>query len=260
MSFSSILSTAIEDLGKNGKIFSNERQFQFDLAQILKDKGYDVEFEVLVTPFSQISDYLKTPTKQREKAYIDLLIKSKDSPDEYFAIELKYKTPQTLKVYEDEDAITFPQGAPDLGSYLFWMDVHRLERVLCGELKVLSSSTKTKKIKEAYAVLLPNAKRYLVPHPASLYREFFPIQGPKAKTLCGYILIDAATRERVSGKQKGRSSLEKRIENLQEAIDYKRVDGKDKPVYPIVLNNAYLCKWNRYPAHDDFNYLIIDIQ
>ena len=122
-----ILKLAIDELAAEGKIFSNERQFQLELAIKLQHKGFDdVELEVVSSDKSFI-EFQKLSKEDREKLYTDIIIKQEN--DKYIAIELKYKTPQKFYIYKTTKGttITFPQGASDLGAFLFWKDVERLE-------------------------------------------------------------------------------------------------------------------------------------
>ena len=84
-----ILETAIKKMASKGKIYSNESQFQFDLAWELRKQGFDVELEML----SVSQAYAKQLSKdERQKAYTDIVVKDETG---YIVIELKYKTPET---------------------------------------------------------------------------------------------------------------------------------------------------------------------
>ena len=111
------LQAAIRNLAKDGKIFSNESQFQLDLAWELKKQGFHVELEVLSVTQSAAKNLSKD---ERKKAYTDVIVKDEDG---YIAIELKYKTPQTdaIMYYDMNGAATylFSQGAENIGSYLY---------------------------------------------------------------------------------------------------------------------------------------------
>ena len=124
------LQAAIQNLAKDGKIFSNESQFQLDLAWELKKQGFHVELEVL-TANVDLSQFASLPKEKREKYYIDIVVKDEDG---YIAIELKYKTPRTGKLMRykcnNENHYLAAQGAENIDSYLYWKDVERLEKMM----------------------------------------------------------------------------------------------------------------------------------
>ena len=61
---------AIDELAAEGKIFSNERQFQLELVMKLKYKGFDVELEV-VSSDKSFDEFQKLSKEDREKLYTD---------------------------------------------------------------------------------------------------------------------------------------------------------------------------------------------
>ena len=90
------LSDAIQALAKQNKIYSNESQFQFDLARELREKRFDRKlrekrFDVELEMLSVSQDDAKQLSKdEREKAYTDIVVKDETG---YIVVELKYKTP-----------------------------------------------------------------------------------------------------------------------------------------------------------------------
>lgn len=260
MSFSEVLKESINSLAENGFIFSNESQFQFNLAWELQKKGYEVFFEVLASENDSFESFSSGKCK---KSYIDLVVKGKDG--NLFAIELKYKTPQKNYEYNTKrgKSYTFSQGAPDLGAFLFWEDVKRLEGL--GTSNLVLNFNNDIKITKKYAILLTNDKNYWTESPKSLCKEFFPYKDKTASDrLCWHILIDKQSRERISGKSKRNESIEEyRICDLEDAKRYSYLNNKYKCVEPIIIKGNYTCKWFDYPCPTEclpsFRYLILEI-
>lgn len=195
-----ILETAIKKLASKGKIYSNESQFQFDLAWELRKQGFDVELEMLSVSQSYVK---KLSKEERKKAYTDIVIK--DGTD-YIAIELKYKTPETddimCYVANNEKVYLFPQGADNIGVYLYWKDIERLEMLVNGMIPLNFDANK--KVIKGYAVLLANDKKYWdnKKHrnlPSSLAREFYPIDGRAVNGRSCYYVGVNSNGERVKG-------------------------------------------------------------
>lgn len=266
------LQTAIENLAKEGKIFSNESQFQLDLAWELKKQNFDVELEVLSVTQSAAMNLSKD---ERKKAYTDIIVKDEGG---YIAIELKYKTPQTDDImYYDMNGIKtylFSQGAENIGSYLYWKDVERLEKLVEGTIPL--NFDKNKKVIRGYAVLLTNSKKYwdmgkYKNFATNMAHEFYPCQGKKVhnQKLCYNIALNGAGTH---------------IRGFKKAVSYARVDmpqksdiyfsiKKAKDHYPIDLKGNYTCIWEPYlngltcnllngkvePEGDEFKYLILEI-
>jgi hypothetical protein len=259
MSFKTILTDAINEMAKKGFIFSNESQFQFNLAWQLQQKGFDVLFEVLAAP---VKDFANFSSYKGPKAYIDLVVKNKNN--DYFAIELKYKVPQKNLEYKTNlgKMHTFSQGAPDEGAFLFWKDVERLE--LLGTDKLVLNFNPTINIKNKYAILLTNDKKYWEGNDKSLCKEFFPKDHKLFEhSLCWHVLLDPNTNQRVSGRSKRDEKITHKITNLADAQTHCYLNGKKKPIEPIFIKQQHYCEWNPYPCavgkQPEFKYLILEI-
>lgn len=102
---------------EQGVLFSNERQFQLELAFELKEIYKNVHLEVL--------DYLDS-----EKKYIDIVVDIGNN--KLVAIELKYTTRDKNILYKttNRNVYTFKQGAGDLRRFHYLKDVERLEGLL----------------------------------------------------------------------------------------------------------------------------------
>lgn len=158
-----IIKDIIIDFAKQELVFSNEQDFQIEMALALKTGKYgvkDVKLEII--SLNETWEDVKKKVQNKEKIdrqikqYHDILVKFSD--DEYVLIELKYKTPSKLCFYKTKrgEMITFAQGVYDIGAYDFLKDISRLETIserhMPGEIQ--------KKIKKSYAVLLTNDKNY----------------------------------------------------------------------------------------------------
>lgn len=149
-------------------LFTNEAQFQLDLAVLLERipsfKGH-VKLEVvscgMASPYfkagglwSKTKNIVNYPLKKSgepkwEKYYTDIVIENPDDKEGDIAIELKYKTmdvadclcPKEMSQLQKINNVTyrigeemipvFSQGAADLGSYQYLEDIERLERLVC---------------------------------------------------------------------------------------------------------------------------------
>ena len=162
-----IIKDIIDGFADKGFVFANEQDFQFEMALALKTGNYGVE-DVKLETISLEEDWNEVEKKVRArkglgrktKQYHDILVKF--PKDEYVLIELKYKTPLKLCLYETKQGktITFVQGAYDIGAYDYLEDISRLENIS----KRYMSNNIQSKIKESYSVFLTNDKNYRFNH------------------------------------------------------------------------------------------------
>jgi hypothetical protein len=140
-----LLETIIEGFATEGKIFSKEAQFQFDLAWEIHNKGYDIVLEYLCE------------TKDG-KQYIDLVVFSKGKENKCWPIELKYKTLDKKITYKvgETTSITYNQGAPDNGSYDYIKDISRIENIE----KNLNYNGEEYCVECGYAIIMTNDWHY----------------------------------------------------------------------------------------------------
>lgn len=256
------IKNAIVSLAHSNHIFSNESQFQFDLAWCLNEnheisKDYDVKLEVLGFRFQENSDKPK-------KFYIDIVLVNKNKK-ELIPIELKYKTPQKeISYYKDQDQLighTFSQGAPDVGSYLFWKDVERLEKIKNKEIKF--EEYENYNIKSGYAVLLTNCPSYLNKSSTdNLYSDFFPYDGFETYTaenkdsagntlLCSKIYVH--DNKRCSKNENNRTVYIKSINDIK-MYDPDNNSFNNALLNPITLTKNYECTWSDYELKDCYYY------
>lgn len=136
--FQENLKGILDSMGKSGKIFQNECQFQFDLAWAIKDQlKLDVKFEVVT-----IGD---------KKEYTDLAVLNDDG--EFIAIELKYKTDAAVI----NGVSLLRHSAGDLGCYDFWHDVERIQK-LYG--KSINNVLEGRKCIGGFALMMTNDSWY----------------------------------------------------------------------------------------------------
>lgn len=279
MRFSKIgLQQAINNLAKTGKVYSNESQFQFDLAWELSKSGFCVELEVLSCN-KPITDFVKLKKDEKQKYYTDIIVKDEDGS--YVAIELKYKTVEENIEYATRSGkwIAFSQGAENQGAYYFWKDVQRLEDLVNN--KVPLNFNYSKRVSRGYAVLLTNSSKYWNYNSTSTAREFFPAVGQTfAKDLCWYIKYDTVNNVRVDGKRKkGGNIREIELTDAKEVKKYKTAKEKTADRLPITLARSYtignndwikyncgitVCsvisgKANNNSKNDEFKYLIVEV-
>ena len=274
MSFSrNTLEKAIKNLASKKKIYSNESQFQFDLAWELRKQGFDVELEML----SVSQAYAKQLSKdERQKAYTDIVVKDETG---YIVIELKYKTPETddMMYYNvnNEKIYLFPQGAENKGSYSYWKDVERLEKLVNGTIPL--NFDKNKKVVRGYAVLLTNAKKYWDSKAhnnfsTSLACELYPIEMTYVnnKVLCYRVAFDKRGKRLRRGEN---AAWFDSIDTQSKAQKYYPKGDDAKAYYPIEIKGNYVCKWDTYlkgltckllnskiePKADEFKCLILEI-
>ncbi len=252
---------AMAFFSKEKRIFQNEAQFQQELALFLNNikrengfQKYKVSLEVLAVDAIDDKSLCEPQGESFSKYYIDLVVEDLDRKCLY-PIELKYKTPQKVIFYydgEDEQktiGVTFSQGAPNVGAYMYWKDVERLERLLRKEdnLHICYSN---KEIAKGYALFLTNYSRYLHPCKKSrslLYEEFFPYREKQVKkNLYASVYVDKYGNR--CNKKEG-SKIEKVTEDTFEKFQ-EDPHFNDGLIMPIKLKNEYACSWLPYELRD----------
>jgi len=203
----------MDRLAERGLVFTNEKDFQFAFAKELdKVLGVsDVQLEVLSFPYSW--KHVNESTVKKDKEYTDIIFKY---DDEWYAIELKYKTPDHICKYETNAGVSFTmkQGAYDHNSYHCIKDIYRLETINSRYFSNIN------KIKKSFFVLLTNDSNYR-------YNNFSNSKIWKNYSLC-----------------EERGELEKGILTFE----------NDRSIYnefiSIELGNNYKLDWNNYQIKD----------
>jgi hypothetical protein len=126
----------LNELRLRRKIFYSEADFQFAFAWEVQ-KSYP-EAKVRL-------EY--SPKEIEPTIHIDILVVA---GEEWYPIELKYKTSSCEKVYENEVFKLKEQSAQDTGRYDYWKDVQRLE----------TFSECLPHYKKGFAILLTNDPNY----------------------------------------------------------------------------------------------------
>lgn len=155
-----ILKSIMDDFANQGIVFSNEQDFQFEMALALsKNKNIkQVKLEMLSLEFNwnEVAEIAitKGQISEDKKEYHDLFVEFVDGT--CAVVELKYKTPDKICLYETKNGrvITMKQGAQDENAYAFIEDIRRLEHI---NERYFPND---KKIDKAYAVFLTNFKKY----------------------------------------------------------------------------------------------------
>jgi len=157
----------MDSLAEQGYVFSNEQDFQFTFANELKKLPMvnEVKLEALSLSVSwedavslsngKWNQSQQNSSKIISKQYTDIIVKTID--EEYFAIELKFKTPNKICTYETEKSgriVTMVQCAYDINAYEYLYDVQRLELINSRFFY------KDIKIKKGYAIILTNESHY----------------------------------------------------------------------------------------------------
>lgn len=146
-----VMIDAMNRLAQWRKLFWSEADFQFSLAQVLRDMLNGANAQIfLERPIPITTDYTKGKRRNR---YIDIIIKSGDT---IYPIELKYATKKDV-VEEDygERILTTTQGAYDTHRFGYLYDITRLESIR----KDLSNSVDLK-FGRGFAILLTNDSNY----------------------------------------------------------------------------------------------------
>lgn len=139
-----ITKSHIENILKNfanqGNLYLCESQFQFDLAQ-----------EIL-RQFKNCLVHLEFPSEKmgaKRFAYYDIVVQE---GEQYFVIELKYKTKKDEITYKGNKYFLKNQAAQDLGRFDYLKDISRIEQ--------WSQLNPNRKLSGGVAILLTNDQSY----------------------------------------------------------------------------------------------------
>ena len=237
-----VLTNIIDSFASEGKVFTNEAQFQFDLAWALKEQGYDIRLEF----------------QAEKREYIDILaIKNNVGTP----IELKYKTKdkeETYSFHNGNSVTTKNQGAVDNGSYDFIKDIHRLEEVL--QKSVIYDKGRELDVKEGFAIIITKEKKYytafenkddqngLFYHMHNGKSYYYWQQFSLAQGTVGGKLLQWIDPETGKTEEKGNHTTRDRKKGIQ-------------------LSGKYTFEWKPYdlqgvfrPETSDFKYLIVKVK
>lgn len=203
----------IQKFGENGNLFLCERQFQFDLAQEISKN------------FNNCVVHLEFPSEKPccgRLAFYDIVL---EEENQYFVIELKYKTKSADIFYKNIKYSLKNQSAQDLGRFDFLKDISRIEQ--------WNQFNPNRTFAGGVAVILTNDSSYWKKTGENCNYEAFAL---KDKTTI------------VAGKKQWSS------ENLN-------YDGHDRK-NGLNLLNDYDIKWVNYykDENNEFRYLLEEIK
>lgn len=228
----------INGFAKDGKVFSNEQDFQFELALALKKEAEVEEVKLEAVSFPRnpgiltIQEDGSLDVNKIQREYTDLIVKTTDGL--YYAIELKFKgadKPYLYKSMAFGNVAVLKHGAEHFNAYRFLNDVSRLERI---NGRLFASDIR---IEKGYAVLLTNNSKYKESDfgGSEIWREYS-----------------------LRGRQKAKHGL-LRIRNSEE---------KYLSFEPLNLNGNYTFEWNDYKLESDamlndkapgFSFLVVEV-
>lgn len=170
----------IKGFARDGKVFSNEQDFQFELALALKNEAEIEEVKLEAASFPKgswnlnaIQDGRPFLADKTQREYTDLIVKTKDGL--YYAIELKFKGADKPYLYNSKafgDVAVLRHGAANINSYFFLKDIARLEEI---NNRLFPRDIK---ISKGFAIMLTNNKTYWKSgFGNSMWREFSVKEG-----------------------------------------------------------------------------------
>ena len=230
-----ILEDIIKQFAEEGKIFSNEAQFQFELAWALREykdkKGNKL--------FSDINDKIMLEhlsTVENEKMYTDIVVRV---GKKYYPIELKYKTADKTIEYQKGNIvkITYLQGAHDDASYDFLKDIKRLEQIVIDKEFTPFDGEESYCVKKGFAIIISNEPKIwgdgVRDISKSPWHDFFLFSFDKSNHNTDRVGIMG----KLGWNKKGENSW------LNEEGNDDSRGGRAKP---IILNHSYSMKWEPY--------------
>ncbi|MDR1969933.1 MAG: hypothetical protein LBQ11_01115 [Candidatus Nomurabacteria bacterium] len=131
---------ALRALSTERPVFGSEADFQFALAWKIKELHPKAEI--------RLEEYYDDGSGDGKNRYIDLVV---EYGGEIIPIELKYKTAEFYGEVNGRLYNLKPQGAIDIGGYLFTEDIRRIESYV---------GQKNSKLNRGYAILLTSEKGY----------------------------------------------------------------------------------------------------
>lgn len=232
------LISVINGFAKDGKVFSNEQDFQFELALALKNEAETEEVKLEAVSFEKslgsltVQDDGSLKVDKTKREYTDLIVKTKDGL--YYAIELKFKGADKPYLYNSRafgNVAVLKHGAANINSYLFLKDIARLEKINSRHFP------RDLKIAKGFAIMLTNNKTYRNSNfENSMWREF-PIN-------------------------------EKRTIINNETLSLHRNDKNYKKYKDLEIKGSYRFNWEDYDLESDamlndktpgFSFLVVEV-
>ncbi|MCL2094575.1 hypothetical protein FWH13_00420 [Candidatus Saccharibacteria bacterium] len=213
--------TALYELSTERPVFGSEADFQFALAWKIKELYPKAEIRLEECWIEEYYD--DDGSGDGKNRYIDLVV---ELDGEIIPIELKYKTAKFRGEVNGRFYNLKPQGARDIGGYLFAEDIRQVESYI---------GQSSGKINRGYAVLLTSEKGY------------WELDG-KGRLYEDFALPD-------------RKLLEKRLKWHLPQTENKAMHWTDK-YPPITLDGKYLIDWQLWdnsPA-GDFRFIVMEVR
>ena len=245
----------IDSFAKRGTIFSNEAQFQFDLAWELRERNYGEKI---------LLEHLIPKDSNGKKRYIDIVIKNGDY---CIPIELKYKTTDKEIEYlldNGEIVKTYNQGACDLGCYDFLKDLSRIEDIV-SDKEYIFIQGKDMKVEKGYVVIITNEKTYYEGPKNGKFDEdkklyYYNQNGEKYY----YYWQNFIPKEgKTVGEREQLNWIDPESGNVDEEARHTTSDRK----MPIKIDKRYTFKWDDYTVNEltenqgyKFRYMIIEVK
>ena len=237
-----IIESIINNFAQQGFVFSNEQDFQFELALALRNSKQvkEVKLEALSLPCSWQMIQTNVNLKRDDKEYTDIIVRK--NTGEYIAIELKFKTADKICYYQTTksgNVATMKQGAHNINAYDFINDIVRLENI---NGRYFYNGFKVSK---GYAILLTNNQNYRYNNfsGSSIWKNYSIDDG---KCLSGTLLFNGNQQRYITG---------------------------NRTFDALTLGGLYTLDWKDYPlpnyqdyqdiqksCHPGFSYLIVEVK
>lgn len=236
----------LNELAESRPIFHNEKDFQFELAnkirEYINNENIVVRLEYFIgESLKEIKNKYEKSKTRRKRIYIDIMIieKNKIGPNKAIAIELKYKTKESIGMCKNEDYELTNQGAQDWGCYDIYKDLKRIENLVYDN-KDDEEEYKPNNIviEKGYVIFLTNDVNSYKRKRTGIFKNYALIDEDNGKTV---------TKEegKISYCHKEKPYKEYDYENiLNEHKCNNYLSVKDKR--PINLEKEHYGEWSRY--------------
>lgn len=236
MDMKKLLTEILAEMAEKGMVFSNEQNFQFELALAIKDKENikDVKLEAMSLP----KDWDGKIVRKNDREYTDIVVETTDG--KFYAIEVKDKHSNKKEEYYSDKfgrIVLMNHGAEYYNSFYFWEDVRRLEKINSRDF------FKEITIEKGYSLFLSNDSKYW--NPGEIKDNLWRLYSME------------------ENREVERGSL-----GTQEDLKEKNVF---KGRFPDIVH-SYTLKWENYPAQvckdktlkekiaeDEFRYLLLEV-